>query len=199
VFASAFGCVEFSSAAISEQGFWPITSPTDHLRQCLDFLLARIISPVLGVCEKSTVSKTGKNLNVFYELGLAHAIGKPIVLISESMDEVPFDLQSLRVVTYNKDHPEASSRVRASGHRLRFSPLYSLRHTHATLLLANGENARVASERLGHSTVVLTLDTYSHVLPDMQQQAAERIEKLLFKTGFNFPQDLGDATNYESD
>lgn len=58
--------------------------------------------------------------------------------------------------------------------------LYSLRHTHATLLLANGENAKVASERLGHSTVVLTLDTYSHVLPDMQQQAAERIEMLLF-------------------
>ena len=61
--------------------------------------------------------------------------------------------------------------------------LYSLRHTHATLLLANGENAKVASERLGHSTIVLTLDTYSHVLPDMQQQAAERIEILLFKTG----------------
>jgi integrase len=58
--------------------------------------------------------------------------------------------------------------------------LYSLRHTHATLLLANGENAKVASERLGHSTIVLTLDTYSHVLPDMQQQAAERIETLLF-------------------
>jgi integrase len=61
--------------------------------------------------------------------------------------------------------------------------LYSLRHTHATLLLANGENAKVASERLGHSTIVLTLDTYSHVLPDMQQGAAERIENLLFKTG----------------
>ena len=41
----------------------------------------------------------------------------------------------------------------------------------------------LASERLGHSTIVLTLDTYSHVLPDMQQQAAEKIETLLFKTG----------------
>ena len=61
--------------------------------------------------------------------------------------------------------------------------LYSLRHTHATLLLANGENVKVASERLGHSTIVLTLDTYTHVLPDMQQGAADRIEKLLFKTG----------------
>ena len=59
--------------------------------------------------------------------------------------------------------------------------LYSLRHTMAMLLLANGENPKVASERLGHSTIVLTLDTYSHVLPNMQQQAAERIESLLFQ------------------
>ena len=48
-------------------------------------------------------------------------------------------------------------------------------------MLANGENAKVASERLGHSTIVLTLDTYSHVLPDMQQAAADRIESLLFR------------------
>jgi integrase len=41
----------------------------------------------------------------------------------------------------------------------------------------------VNSERLGHSTIVLTLDTYSHILPDMQQAAADRIEELLFKTG----------------
>lgn len=61
--------------------------------------------------------------------------------------------------------------------------LYDLRHSHATLLLSNGENAKVASERLGHSTIVLTLDTYSHVLPDMQRQAADRIEQLLFATG----------------
>ena len=61
--------------------------------------------------------------------------------------------------------------------------LYDLRHTMASLMLANGENAKVASERLGHSTIVLTLDTYSHVLPDMQQEATERMETLLFRTG----------------
>ena len=61
--------------------------------------------------------------------------------------------------------------------------MYDLRHSHATWLLANGENAKVASERLGHSTIVLTLDIYSHVLPNMQQGAADRIETLLFKTG----------------
>ncbi len=57
---------------------------------------------------------------------------------------------------------------------------YDLRHTCATLLLAAGENVKVVSERLGHASATLTLDVYSHVLPDMQQRAAERIEGLLF-------------------
>lgn len=48
---------------------------------------------------------TGKNANVFYELGLGHSIGKPIVLISETMEDVPFDLRPLRVITYDKDKP----------------------------------------------------------------------------------------------
>jgi integrase len=57
---------------------------------------------------------------------------------------------------------------------------YDLRHTCATLLLGAGENVKVVSERLGHASASLTLDVYSHVLPDMQQQAAERLEKILF-------------------
>jgi integrase len=59
--------------------------------------------------------------------------------------------------------------------------LYDLRHTCATLLLAAGENPKVVSERLGHASIVLTLDTYSHVLPTMQKSATERLEKLLRK------------------
>lgn len=58
--------------------------------------------------------------------------------------------------------------------------LYDLRHSCATLLLIAEENPKVVSERLGHSTVVLTLDTYSHVLPHMQQSASARLEKLLY-------------------
>lgn len=57
---------------------------------------------------------------------------------------------------------------------------YDLRHSCATLLLASGENAKVVSERLGHATVALTLDVYSHVLPDMQQQAADKLEAMLY-------------------
>jgi integrase len=57
--------------------------------------------------------------------------------------------------------------------------LYDLRHTCATLLLLADEPAKVVSERLGHSTITLTLDTYSHVLPTMQQRAAEKMGKIL--------------------
>jgi len=48
------------------------------------------------------------------------------------------------------------------------------------LLLAAGENPKVVSERLGHSSVKMTLDVYSHVLPTMQQGAAEKLEKACF-------------------
>lgn len=57
--------------------------------------------------------------------------------------------------------------------------LYDLRHTHATLLLAAGEHPKVVQERLGHATITLTLDTYSHVVPGMQERAAERLDSLL--------------------
>ncbi len=49
---------------------------------------------------------------------------------------------------------------------------HGLRHTHATLLMKQGVHPKVASERLGHANITLTLQTYSHVLPQMQQEAA---------------------------
>jgi integrase len=58
--------------------------------------------------------------------------------------------------------------------------LYDLRHSYATLLLSAGENPKVVSERLGHASIVLTLDTYSHVLPSMQQAATEKLEQILY-------------------
>jgi len=48
---------------------------------------------------------TERNPNVFYELGLAHALSKPVILISQGMDDVPFDLRAIRVLLYDKDHP----------------------------------------------------------------------------------------------
>jgi integrase len=57
--------------------------------------------------------------------------------------------------------------------------LYDLRHTCATLLLMADENVKVISERLGHSSIAITLDTYSHVLPGMQRRAADKMEEML--------------------
>jgi integrase len=60
--------------------------------------------------------------------------------------------------------------------------LYDLRHSCATLLLAANENPKVVSERLGHASITLTLDTYSHVLPSMQHAAADKLEGTLFRS-----------------
>lgn len=56
---------------------------------------------------------------------------------------------------------------------------HGLRHGHATHLLRAGVHPKIVSERLGHSTITITLDTYSHVLPGMQEDAAERIDQAL--------------------
>jgi integrase/predicted RNA-binding Zn-ribbon protein involved in translation (DUF1610 family) len=57
--------------------------------------------------------------------------------------------------------------------------LHDLRHTYATLALATGINPRIVSGRLGHASVALTLDVYSHVLPQQDREAAEAIAGLL--------------------
>jgi integrase len=61
--------------------------------------------------------------------------------------------------------------------RIRF---HDLRHTAATLLLSARVNPKVVSEMLGHASVSITLDIYSHVLPDMQHDAAEAMGKILY-------------------
>ncbi len=65
---------------------------------------------------------------------------------------------------------------RAGLPRIRF---HDLRHTAATLLLAEGVHPKIVAERLGHSSVTITLDIYSHVLKGMQREAADRLDGLL--------------------
>jgi integrase len=60
--------------------------------------------------------------------------------------------------------------------RIRF---HDLRHAHATHLLASGVHPKIASERLGHSKVGITLDLYSHVMPGMQDDAVAKLDAAL--------------------
>jgi integrase len=59
--------------------------------------------------------------------------------------------------------------------------IYCLRHTMATLLLQDGENSKIVQERMGHASIVQTHDTYTHVLPTMQQAAASKMEAIMFR------------------
>ncbi len=79
-------------------------------------------------------------------------------------------------------HPERFSREYAetvSRSGLPTIRLHDLRHTWATLALQAGVHPKVVQERLGHSNIAITLDTYSHVIPSMQSDAAERVAALV--------------------
>jgi integrase len=66
--------------------------------------------------------------------------------------------------------------VSRAGLKLRF---HDLRHSHASQLLKSNTHPKIVSERLGHSTVGITLDTYSHILPGLQREAAEKVDAAL--------------------
>ena len=76
-------------------------------------------------------------------------------------------------------------RSKAGWPRTRF---HDLRHTHASLLLQAGVNPKIVQERLGHESITTTMDTYSHVIPTLQQEAAKKLDDLFerrFSDGFD--------------
>ena len=57
--------------------------------------------------------------------------------------------------------------------------LHDARHTHASLMLKQGIHPKIVQERLGHASIQMTLDIYSHVTPGLQQAAAEGFDRML--------------------
>lgn len=75
-----------------------------------------IVKDILFMAGEATIilaDLTGKNPNVFYELGWSHAISKPVILLTDSIEDLPFDLRALRVITYDIHEPEWSLNLRA--------------------------------------------------------------------------------------
>ena len=66
--------------------------------------------------------------------------------------------------------------VRRAG--LKAIRLHDARHSHASLMLKQGIHPKIVQERLGHSSIQVTLDTYSHVVPGLQQMAAARLDDI---------------------
>ena len=91
------------------------------------------------------------------------------MLVCCRYDGEPMDPESL-----SREFPNAV--VKAGLPRITF---HGLRHPHATQMLKNGTPMKVASERLGHSGIAITMDLYSHVQPGMQEEAAELVDNAL--------------------
>ena len=96
--------------AIKEAGFEPIRA--DEL-----FTTGSVVEQIWEQIEKAKLllaDLSGKNPNVFYELGLAHAAIKPVVFTASQVDDVPFDLRHLRVIIYEIREPEWAARLKQS-------------------------------------------------------------------------------------
>jgi hypothetical protein len=88
--------------AIEQAGLLPLRADADIFGtgKIMDQIWRGIRGASVLVAELTT-----KNPNVFYELGLAHALEKPVVLVSSNQDDVPFDLRHIRVILYDKSDP----------------------------------------------------------------------------------------------
>jgi hypothetical protein len=102
--------LDIYAPAIKEAGFEPIRA--DEL-----FTTGSVVEQIWEQIQKAKVllaDLSGKNANVFYEPGLAHAAKKPVVFTSALVDDVPFDLRHLRVIIYDIREPEWAPRLRKS-------------------------------------------------------------------------------------
>lgn len=109
----------------------------------------------------------GKQLALQAELGDMYNNSRGYVF-TDSLGN-PIDADRL-----TKEFAKVTKRAAISG-----ASFHSLRHCHASLLLAEGVNIKAISERLGHSDVRLTLQTYSHLLPGLQASAADALDRKL--------------------
>lgn len=84
--------------SVASVGFTATRGDDDYKSSnILKHILERMVAARLVIANIS-----GRNPNVFYELGIAHSLGKPVVIISRNADEIPFDLGALRVLVYTE-------------------------------------------------------------------------------------------------
>ena len=96
--------------AIKDAGFEPVRA--DEL-----FSTGSVVEQIWEQIIKATIllaDLTGKNPDVFYELGLSHAAKKPVIFAASNVEDVPFDLRHLRVIIYEIREPEWATRLRRS-------------------------------------------------------------------------------------
>ena len=142
--------------------------------------------------EKGFVIKSPKTESGIRDIHLGNDVMEVLREAREHYDELIRDygygFQDLDFVICQKDgspyKPDSMTQkwVRfLDAHDLPRIRLHDLRHSNATALIQAGVNPRVVQQRLGHSDVNITLNTYTHVLPEMDVEAAEKLDAILLK------------------
>lgn len=93
-----------------EQIFLPAIESSGLVARRADDLYrpSAIVHDIWEITKKAKIvlaELSGRNPNVFYELGLAHALAKPAILVTQTVEDVPFDLRALRVIVYDRNEP----------------------------------------------------------------------------------------------
>jgi len=155
----------------------------DFLNQRL--VVRRALQRQKGVGLTLVEPKTNRSRRtVYFPIGTCEALGEHRRVQIENRLEVPEWLDENFVFCRYNGLPLEPANVTKSFHRtlekagLKRIRVHDLRHTAASLQLARGENPKVVQEMLGHSTIAVTMDIYSHVTPALHQAAAAKMQAL---------------------
>lgn len=140
-----------------------------------------------GVIQKSPKTQAG-NRTITIGQNIASALRDAKDIYDDAVLNIP-GFKDLGYVLFKENgepfHPDSLTqkweRFIAKYH-LPHIRLHDLRHSNATAMIAAGINAKVVQHRLGHANVSVTLNTYTHVLPEMDQEAADKLNQALFSS-----------------
>jgi len=150
-----------------------------HVRRALHHLLSGevVTRPPKSAKGSRTVALTPSTAIVLKEHREKQALEVALIGRAVKDDDLVFSTIEGRVLLPNTVTHAWRNLVRRLG--LGNVRLHDARHSHASLLLKQGVHPKVVQERLGHSSITLTLDTYSHVAPGLQEAAAKRFDEVL--------------------
>ena len=140
-----------------------------------------------GVIEKAPKTQAG-NRTITIGQDVANALRDAKSIFDDAVANKP-NFKNLGYVLFKENgepfHPDSLTQKWerfVAKHKLPPIRLHDLRHSNATAMIAAGINAKVVQHRLGHANVSITLNTYTHVLPEMDQEAAEKLDSSLFSS-----------------
>ena len=150
------------------------------------------VHTTLGIIEKAPKTQAGKRTitighDVVDALRDAKAIYDKALCNNPGFKDLGYVLFKENGEPFHPDSLTQKWERFVAKHHLPHIRLHDLRHSNATAMIAAGINAKVVQHRLGHANISITLDTYTHVLPEMDQEAAEKLNQSLFSSAQPMP------------